>query len=332
MRTTTAVTLLVLVAVTPSVLAAEPNDHTVPLDTGYERVGNVTVNGTTYDVYRYNNLLPYVSGYEFFGDGRVEDSDRARRVRNAYAWETAVNEEMDGEDIERLREVGKTAGQAHEVVKVPLEATNVTLRVLGGEGTSSSAWGTAVSVLPALNTTETAVRGARDELLRWNDRVGNASDDVVGFAEMSNELQEGNTTRHDKAGRLAADAGTGLSDAAEASSTVAETLRGATNRTASVARRVENATVVGERFGPPLRRLETSLRNATATVEGFASSASEARDTVGRVRDRALEEEASLSEGWRARRSASVRLYGTGAVVLAVLIVGYLWRRRDHDM
>ena len=175
---TAAVVLLVLTVVAPSALAAEPGGYTVPLDTGHEQVGDVTVDGTTYEVYRYDNVLPYVSGYEFFGDGRVNDGNVARRVRRAYAWKTAVNEEMKDEDIEELRNVGETAGRARDVVSVPLEAANSTLRVLGG---GSSERNPAVAAVPGLNTTETAVRAARDELLRWDDRVGNdwdASDET----------------------------------------------------------------------------------------------------------------------------------------------------------
>lgn len=327
---TAAVVLLVLTVVAPSALAAEPGGYTVPLDTGHEQVGDVTVDGTTYEVYRYDNVLPYVSGYEFFGDGRVNDGDVARRVRRAYAWKTAVNEEMKDEEIGELRDVGETARRARDVVSVPLEAANSTLRVLGG---GSSERNPAVAAVPGLNTTETAVRAARDELLRWDDRVGNASDDVVRFAEVADELRRGNTTRHDELPRLAVDAETGLGDAVEASSTVAESLGAAANRTGSVAGRVENVTFVGDRLGPPLRSVESSMRNATVRIEAFEFSASEARDTVERVRNRASDEETTLSGGWHARRSAGLRLYGTVLVWVAVLLGGYgYYRRRDHNM
>ena len=322
-----AVVVVVLSVAVPSALAAAPGAYTVPLDTGDENVGNVTVDGTDYELYRYDNVLPYVSGYEFFGDERVEDGEVARRVARAYAWKTSVESEMDAEDIGELRGVGETAGRARGLVAVPLRVTNGTLRVLGG----TSGWSGAV--VPGVNEVETTLRTAREEVLRWNDRVGNASDDVVRFADVAEELRRGNTTRHDELPRLAVDAETGLEDAIEASSTVSETLRGTTNRTGSVAEAVENVPVVNDSLGPPLRRVESSLRNVTETVERFNSSASEARGVVGRARDRAEKKEASLSEGWYARQTAGLRLYGTFFGGVGVLVGGYVYlRRRDHNM
>jgi len=74
---------LFFLAAVSGVAASEPGEHTAPLDRGYEKVGEATVDGTTYEVYRYDNILPYASGYEFFDGEGASRTPRRRGVSPA---------------------------------------------------------------------------------------------------------------------------------------------------------------------------------------------------------------------------------------------------------
>lgn len=333
--------LVVLLLVLPTVAspaatpAPHPEEATAPLDTGYEKVGGVALDGTEYEVYRYDNALPYASGYEFFGDGRVEDAETARRVARGYAWKDAVRHEVDASDVRRLRRVGETAEQAGVLVSAPLRAANTTLRAFEAVRSNETAAGRslrglAFSAVPALESVETTVRESRDALLRWEESVGNASEDVVRLADAVEKVRSGTAEGgvYADTPKLAADAETGLGDAVEASSAVAEALGGAANRTRSAADAVGDVRLVGGVLAPPLRRTADSLRNATEAVEGFEGNASDARATVVALRDRGTATEESARRGWRARRTAEERVYGTATVALGLVGAALLYALR----
>jgi hypothetical protein len=328
-----AVVLLFLVVSAPA-LAAEPDNSTAPFDRGYERVGNVSLNGTTYEVYRYENVLPYASGYEFYGDRRIEEADRAKRVARAYAWNTALREQIDEEETENLRGVGETAEAAQTVVAAPLRVVNTTLDLIEGtqEGRGGSVWQIAVSAVPELRGATTTLRATRDELLRWEERVKKASEDVIRFADEAEAVRSGREAEYGELPNLSEDAVEGLRDAEKASSTVSNSLGEVANSTGEIGERISGVRLVGDDLATPFRRLSSSLENSTKAVERFESSAAEGRKTVETVRGEAVSDENELRTGWRRRQTAALRVYGTGAIVVLTLALGgYVYRRKRPD-
>ncbi len=336
-----AVAALVLsgAAVSVAGAASNPGDHTAPLDTGYENVGEVTVDGTTYEVYRYENVLPYASGYEFFADGeRVDDSEEAERVALAYGWKVAMTEEMDDGDVETLRGVGTTARRAGTVVSAPLSAIDAALTAVdAADGidvpfTDTSVWDVATSVSPEIRGVESALRTTREELRRWDDRVGNIGDDVTRVADEAETVRASGETEYDELSALFEDAAEGLEEAEEISDALAVDLSRVAERTGEIADDLDDLDIprVGDRLASPFRRVSTSLENATTTVEAFSESASESREVIEATRERAETEESATATGWGRRQTAALRVYGTGVALLTLVVAvgGYAYRRR----
>jgi len=342
MRRSIAIAVVVPVAVVGVVLAssggvvAAPNDHTVVLDTGFEKVKEVSLDGTTYEVYRYDSAVPYASGYEFFAGGeRVDDAEEAERVARAYAWETALNEEMDEDDVETLRDVGTTADRAGAVISTPLSAVETALGAVDAakerERLGVSVWDVAVSAVPQLSGIETSLRTVRDELRRWDERVGEIGDDVTHVAEEAESVRAGGETEYDELPALFEDATEGLEEAEEISAGLSNDLSDAGVLAGGVADELEGVDRVGESLSSPFRSLSSSLDETASRVEGFADSAEEGREVVEATHERATTEESRLTTGWNRRQNAALLVYGTALVlVLAAVAALYGYRRRDE--
>ena len=340
MRNTVAVfvvtaTVVVMFA-SSGVVEASPEDQTVVLDTGFEDVGEVRLDGKTYEVYRYESALPYASGYEFFADGdRIEDSEQAERVARAYAWKNALNEEMDGRDVETLRDVGETADRAGDVISAPLSAVEVALGAVDDakdtERFGVSVWDLAVTAAPQIEGIDSALRTTRDELRRWDERVGEIGEDVTRAADEAESARTGEEADYDELPGLFEDTSEGLSEAEEISRGLSGDLSDAAVLAGGIADEVEGVERVGDDLASPFRRLSSSLEEVATTVEEFSDSAQQGRTVVEATHERATSEESRLTSGWKRRQTAALRVYGTGvAVVLAVLAGVYGYRRREE--
>jgi len=317
-----------------------PGDHTAPLDRGFERVGETTVDGTTYEVYRYDNLLPYASGYELFNDGeRVEDRSEVRRVARVYGWETAAREEVTDDELGRLRSTATTTRRASAVVSTPFTAIDTALSVVDelkereAPLSDTSVWDVVTAASPGLGRAESLLRTTRDGLEEWEERVGSIGEDVGKAVDAVRALREGEEPDegYDELDGVFENATEGLSTAAETSSAVRSDLNEASNITGSLAEEVSGVRFVGEELASPFRRLEGSLKNVSDSVRGFEERAEASREDLEAVSSRASSEERSVAVGWGRRSSAEARVYGT-FVLLVVLVAGgfYAHRRREE--
>jgi len=337
MRSTVALTVVFIVAVvlaSSSAVFAAPDDQTVVLDKGYEKVGNVTFDGTTYGVYRYESVVPYASGYEFFADGeRVDDAEEARSVARAYAWNRALKEEMDERDLEALRDVGRTSNRAGAVISAPLSAVETALDAVDEakerERFGMSVWDVAVAAVPQLGGVESALSTVRDELERWNERVDEIGEDVTRVANEAESVRSGGEAEYDELPTLFDDTSDGLQDVEELSDGLANDLSTAAELSGSIAEELEEVERVGGNLASPFRGLSASLEDATSRVEGFSESAGQARGAVEETHERASADEERLTTGWNRRQNAALLVYGTGFAIILVLLGGYAYRRRE---
>lgn len=315
---------------------AAPDDHTVVLDTGFEEVGEIRLDGTTYEIYRYDSVVPYASGYEFFANGeRIDDAEDAERIGRAYAWKTALNEEMDDEDVANLRDVGTTADRAGAVISTPLSAVETALGAVDEakqtERLGVSLWDVAVSAVPQLSGIESALRTTRDELRRWDERVGEIGEDVTRVADEAESVRAGGEAEYDELPALFEDASEGLNEAEEISRGLGNDLSEAGVLAGGIADELGGVDRVGEDLASPFRSLSSALDETASRVEGFADSAEEGRAAVEATHERATAEESRLTTGWNRRQSAVFRVYGTGvALVLAAVVALYGYRRREE--
>ncbi len=321
--------------VLPSCALGAPDDHRAPLDTDVERVGEVTVDGATYEVYRYENVVPYASGYELFVDGdRVGDAEEARRVARAYAWSRTLSEEVGEDELREMRDVGRTAERAGAVISAPLGAIETALSAVDEakerESLGVSVWDVAVSALPELEDIESVLRVTRDELRRWDERVGSVGEDVNDVADAAESVRAGEETDYDELPALFENTSEGLSEAEEISDAIASDMSDVSDTTGGIADDLGDVRRVGDELASPFRGLSSSLGESATSVEEFSESATEVREVVETTRDRAMSQESAIITGWNRRGNAAVLVYGTGVVlVLLVALAGYGYRRRE---
>lgn len=319
---------------------ASPGDHSAPLDSGFEKVGETTVDGTTYEVYRYDNLLPYASGYELFADGeRVDDRDKVRRVARVYAWETAAREEVTDEELELLRSTATTTRRASAVVSAPFTAIDTALSLVDeldereAPLTNTSIWDIATSASPRLGTAESLLRTTRDGLEDWEESLGSIGGDVTDAVDAVEALREGETPEdgYEELNRVFENATDGLHTAEETSSALRSDLNEGSNISGDLAEEISGIRLVGEELASPFRSLERSLSNVSNRVKKFEEDARSSREKLETVSSRASTTERSVNIGWRRRASAEARVYGT-FVFLILLIAGgaYAYRRREE--
>lgn len=324
-----------MLVIPPCALGA-PDDHKAPLDTGFEKVGEVTLDGTTYEVYRYDNVVPYASGYEFFAEGdRVGDTEEAQRVARAYAWSRALEGEIGEQELREMRDVGRTAERAGTVISAPLGAIETALTAVDEakerETLGVSVWEVAVSALPELENIESVLRVTQDELRRWDERVGSAGEDVNDVADAAESVREGGEANYDELPALFENASDGLSEAEEISDAIASDLSDVSDTTGGIADDLGDVRRVGDELASPFRSLSSSLGGSATSVEEFSESAAEVREVIEMTRDRATSRESDLVTGWNRRENAALLVYGTGVVlVLLFALVGYGYRRRDR--
>ena len=329
-----AVTFLFVLLASSGAVDAAPDDRTIFLDTGYEEVGEVSLNGTTYGIYRYESAVPYASGYEFFADGeRVDDSENAQRVARAYAWKTALNEEMNQSDIETLRDVGTTANRAGAVISTPLSGVETALGAVDAakerERLGVSVWDVAVSAVPQLSGVDSSLRTVRDELERWEERIGEIGEDVTRVADEAESVRAGGEAEYNELPALFEDASEGLAEAEDISSGIANDISDAALLAGGIADELEDVDRVGDDLASPFRSLSSSLEEVRATVEGFSESSTAAREAVEATHASATAEEKRLETGWNTRQTAGLRVYGTVVVLLLLTVAaGYGYRRR----
>jgi len=320
--------------------AGSPDDHTAPLDSGFERVGETTVNGTTYEVYRYDNLIPYASGYELFVNGeRVGNREEVQRVARVYAWETAARQEVTDAELGRLRSTATTTKRASAVVSAPFTAIDTALSVVDeldrreAPLTNTSVWDIVTSASPRLGTAESLLRTTRDGLEEWEESLGSIGEDVEKAVGAVEALRDGERPEDDyeELDGVFENATEGLDTTVESSSALRSDLEEASNISGDLAEEVSGVRFVGEELASPFRGLEASLGNVSDSVRGFEERAKASRQNLKRVSSRASSEERAVNLGWRRRSAAEARVYGTFVLLLVLFLGGvYAYRRREE--
>jgi len=87
----------------------------------------------------------------------------------------------------------------------------------------------------------------RDELERWDERVGDIGEDVTRVADESERVRASDGTDYDELPRLFENASDGLAEAEEVSGVVADDIGEASERTGGIADDLGEVRIVGRR-------------------------------------------------------------------------------------
>ena len=325
--------LVVLSSIPGGVLAQGPDDHTIVLDSDPEKIQDVTVDGQIYQIYRYENLLPYASGIEVFRDGeRVTSEEEARRVIRSAAWTRSLDR-MDDEELGRLKETQQTVRRIDSTLTPIVDLLDAIIGFVDGMKENSvggtSVWDLAVSTHPSLREFDSSVRQVRSdvgEVRRATERVSQNLRVVIREIEREKGEDQANY------GELSAsieDSSAGFEQLRERALRVRDSLSEASDGAQAASNRVSGVPVVGGDLSNAFADMSNRLGEAASTMDDFASRLGSQHQRLNELNAYAESEERDMMAEWRSRQTAESRVYGTlGGVGLVSVLAGFLVFRR----
>lgn len=324
---------MILLSVVPVGALAQGAPGSLLLNQSGTQVGSITVDDHRYQVYRYDNTLPYASGISVYLDGeQVTSEAEVREVLTALAQRRAAGR-LGTEEIETLRTVrrqarilanvsGSTAASLNRTTSYLADLANVTVNgstALNASRRAAPRFAefneSARDLVPALRTTErraTAVASNATALIDVLQARRN------GTETDPQRIYEQYVTTLETIDRLAEQ------------ESVSEDL----STVATLAERVaSNVSAVPEVGNETAARISTAS-NSTARAANRSSAAFETLDSLtgfgGSLddsRDAAESQVEQWMANWQDRRYAPRDIYGTIAAVPVVLVGAVAYTR-----
>jgi chromosome segregation ATPase len=337
---------LVLVCNLFSVAAmAQDAPREVLFDRQQSEMAVVHTNGQTFSVYEYDNILPYASGIEIYSEGeRVTSKATADEIFRALARRQATKFDPESRTIQRLRGVIDRSESVQAKTTDAIAALNETLayrQTLKDTALdNSTAWDVAVDSSEELDEAFTGgiigpsnAAELRDQLIKLDTSaeglVTNATR-VTGFLQ---DRQDGREINRSDLYRRYGGIHSELQDLRSRIESVREPLRVTADSSEAVASQVGSLETVGDGIGDRFSSLAGSLRTTERDLAEQRPAITELKTSLPQV---ATDEDfqKQLTNRWKARKSATTKIYGTvaevGVVFVAVVIAffetsGRLW-------
>ncbi|MFB6134173.1 MAG: hypothetical protein ABEJ55_04215 [Halanaeroarchaeum sp.] len=313
-------------------------DQRVLLDTSRERLGRLTVDGTPYVVYRYENVLPYASGVEVWGpNGRVESTAKARQVLRVLAWQHSVSHLSAG-DIETLRDIQSASRQIESAVTPPLRALDRILQLrsqlqsVDVGFTTINVWQPLVSQYPQVSTFMDTAEALRNRLQDWKSASQRTNENLDTVIRSLERMESGEEVDYAKLGEQFAAAMQGLDQLSRESESLANQLSTAADTSRQIATEVSGLTVsgvqVGDQIARPFESTASTLSRSASQIESFSQTLDRERSKLGSVKQSAEQRQDQYMSGYSTRQQAPMRVYGTigAAAVLVLLVLRLLFR------
>lgn len=325
-------------ATTAASVSVEAPKERVLLDSDRTRIGNVTVDGTPYVVYRYDNMLPYASGVEVWGpDGRVESTATAEAVVQVLAWESSVSQ-LSAEDIETLRTIQTASQEIESTVTPPLQALNRILELrselqnVDVGFTTINVWDPLVDQYPQVRAFMDTAEELRNRLQDWKSASQQTNENLETVIRSLERMENGEDVDYAKLGSQFAAAMQGLDELSTESETLASELSSGADTSRQIANDVSGLTVsgvqVGDQIARPFESTASTLSQSASEIESFSQTLEDERSELGTVKQEAEHSQEQYMSEYDTRQDATTRVYGTigGAAVLVVLVLGLLFR------
>lgn len=333
---TALVVAMTLLGAVPASVTAQGTEGSLLLNQGATEVGAVTVDGERYQVYRYDNTLPYASGVSVYSDGeQVTSAARVRAVLTALAQRRAAAE-LGPEELETLRSVRREArvlaNESGRAADALANATGYAVELQSVRVDGTTAWNATVEATPAAAELNETAGELVPALRRTERHAGWAVANTTALIDLLERKRNGSEVDPRRLyARYDATLSTlerlsdqefdidQLSDLAGLSRTVA----------ANASSVPERGDEIAGRFASFADRLGRASNRTTASFEAVEDRAGFNAPLLT-ARTEARTQQAEWMEAWETRRYAPRDIYGTllGVPLALVLALGYVRRRR----
>lgn len=326
--------LIVISTIPIPVAGQDVPESRVLLDTDREQIDSVSLDGETYQVYRYENLLPYASGIEVYSNGeRITSESDANRVLRVIAWERAT-EQLGPEEIDTLRSIHQSAQEIQQLVSGPISALNTILGFIDWMKETSVAgfnvWEEAKNVVPALEGFDTAARDLRAELEEWRNAAQAVNENLPPVINALERIKRGEEVDYSKLSQQFADSMSAMERLQSKSDELERRLSDMSQRSDEIATATASIPVVGGDISDAFTRLSNEISSAASRVDQYSSELSEQESNLRDVKQTAESERNTMMRQWQSRQNAQLKVYGTLAVLSLPVVAGlfYVFRRR----
>lgn len=286
---------------TSSVSAVKAPERPLLLDQSRRQIGTVTLDGTTYTAYRYENLLPYASRVSIYSSqGLVTSKQTSRTVMRAIAakrviqehdlerlnadparltskqsarqrfrkmaWHIASQKTLARQDIGTLRQLESTSETVKNHITPPLNALDFVLEKID-QAKSVGVWQVATTVGPgqSLKAFENLARTTRSELQDWHDATSSVDQQVPVLISSIQKMSNCNSVEYSEVSNQFSKTTEALESFERESAEVRDHLQNAADETGNIAEGVAQWPVLAD----PFRDLSNGLTNIASEVEAF---------------------------------------------------------------
>lgn len=326
------VIMMLLVGAVPTIVLTQGAPQPVLLDQETTKIGTVSVDNQSYNVYHHESVFPYTSGIEIYTDGsRVTSEATAEEVLTALAQRRAV-EELSSDDLSALRttnqNVSRTAPAVSETATALNETTGCVADIKTASEGGTTVYNTSVDTAPQIPEFNEIARELRPGLCSFesdsNAHTSNASALITLLEQRENGTDVDPQRLYDRyAATLKSKGGTSNHLCFDG---INEQLPVVADLSEVIAKNVSTAPEDNE----TAQRFQVVHNESAVAVNRTA-----ALDLSEFEFDQAQERAESLEEGWmeqwESRRNPVREVYQSIGVIGAAIIIGigYLrWCRR----
>jgi flagellar biosynthesis chaperone FliJ len=254
----------------------------------------------------------------------ITSTSAAEQRFTIAAWQVAATQ-LDSSDIQQLEQVSNTASRINQLVSPPLSAISSVLdlfqRMKNTGAFGVTVWEVAVNAHPQLPQVEEVLSEVQSELQEWNAAAEQVTQNTEPAISSLKQAQQGQAIDYSQVSSQLETASEGLTDLESKSNEVESSLSAASEETRNAAEGLRG-TRVPSGVIRPLSQLSQRLGTTASEVDSFATILAESSSRLSNVRTMAQDqkqqmmtewqsERSELRGQWRARQSASTRVYGT---------------------
>lgn len=325
---------MTLLGTVPATVLAQEATGRLLLNEEATAMGTVTVEGQQYQVYRYENSLPYASGISVYRNGQqVTDEVQVQAVLGELARRRAADG-LGQQEVETLRELRRAAmiiaNESGRSAEVLANTTAYIDQLQTVQVDGSTAWEATTREAPSASALNVSATDLRPSLPRAERYAGWVASNATELITLIERRQNGTAVESQRLYDRYAATMTAVDRLAQEMNEVdgltrVSTLAAAVSANASSV--PERGEEIASRFGAiaeRLRRADNRTTTAFDTVDRLTGFGSAFRT----VEDAADDRRVDLMNAWASRRHAPRDIYGTllGIPVVLGLGVGYVRR------
>lgn len=185
-----------------------------------------------------------------------------------------------------------------------------------------SAWEIVTNSSPALAEFETAARELRDELQDWKTAADGVNENVPLVIEDVERIKRKENVDYNNVSQHFTASIEGTSRLQSQSAQVRDGLASTAETASTASSEVRSVPIIGGQLSQFYAEVSIRLDDASTDVGGFSDALSQQQSKLADVKATADSEEQQMMNAWNARQTAEMRVYGTlaGAVVLVLLV------------